>query len=73
MTGPGSTVTARERQVLALVADGLGNEEIGRRLFVTKNTVRAHVSSALRKLGAHNRAHAVALAIRGDLFVEVGT
>jgi LuxR family quorum sensing-dependent transcriptional regulator len=53
----------RERHVLASAAEGKSTLEIGEILGISKATVNAHIQSAARKLGAHNRAHAVALAI----------
>ena len=53
-------LTAREREVLALLAEGLSDKQIARRLTISTHTVAKHVSSVLAKLGAHNRAHAVA-------------
>jgi LuxR family maltose regulon positive regulatory protein len=58
------TLSARERQVIGLVAAGLSNQEIGERLFITERTVRFHVTSIFNKLGADNRAQAVAIANR---------
>ena len=49
-------LTPRERQVLALVSNGLGNEAIATELRITAHTVRKHVSHTLRKLGVSNRA-----------------
>nr|WP_277343642.1 response regulator transcription factor [Microbacterium excoecariae] len=51
-------LTARERQVLELVAEGLGNRDIAARLFISQKTVSVHVSAVLRKLGATNRTDA---------------
>jgi DNA-binding NarL/FixJ family response regulator len=56
----------RERQVLALVADGATNDEIAGKLFLSPETIRTHIRNAMRKLGAHTRAHAVAEALRGE-------
>ena len=55
-------LTAREREVLTLIARGLATDGIARELFVTPNTVRTHVTRILDKLRAHNRPHAVAIA-----------
>ncbi len=57
-------LSERERQVLGLVADGLTNQQIGERLAITERTVRFHVTSLFNKLGADNRAQAVAIANR---------
>jgi NarL family two-component system response regulator LiaR len=64
---PGHDLTPRERQVLALMVEGLNNPEIAERLSVSRSTARAHVSSILSKLGVSNRAEAVALAVRRKL------
>lgn len=59
-----STVTSREREVLALLAEGRTNAEIAEALVVSTNTVRNHIQNALVKLGAHTRLEAVAIAVR---------
>ncbi len=59
----GGPPSARELAVLALVMEGLTNDEIGHRLGVTEETVKKHVSSLLRKFGAANRAELAAKAI----------
>jgi DNA-binding CsgD family transcriptional regulator len=62
------TLTARQRQVLLLVASGCTGEQIGRRLGIRSTTVTRHLTEAYRFLGAQDRAHAVALAIhRGHI------
>ena len=61
------SLTSRERDVLRLLADGLANEEIGRRLFISAETVRTHIRKAMRKLAAETRTQAVAEAIRRSL------
>lgn len=58
----GPTLSAREIDVLALVALGLSNREIGERLHLELETVKSYLRSAMRKLGAHNRVESVALA-----------
>jgi NarL family two-component system response regulator LiaR len=61
---PGDDLTPREREVLALMVEGLTNPEIAKRLMVSVSTARAHVSSIFSKLGVSNRAEAVARAFR---------
>lgn len=56
-----ASLTARERQVLELVAEGLTNPQIGQRLFISPKTASVHVSAILTKIGAANRAEAAAL------------
>ena len=60
-------LTQRERDVLRLLADGLSNEEIGKRLFISAETVRTHVRKAMDKLDADTRTQAVARALRQHL------
>jgi DNA-binding NarL/FixJ family response regulator len=60
-------LTQREREVLRLLADGLSNEEIGKQLFISPETVRTHVRKAMEKLDADTRTQAVARALRGRL------
>lgn len=60
-------LTQRERDVLRLLADGLSNEEIGKRLFISAETVRTHVRKAMDKLDADTRTQAVARALREQL------
>jgi NarL family two-component system response regulator LiaR len=53
-----SGLTKREREILALVADGHSNAEVARMLFVTEQTVKFHLSNVYRKLGVANRVQA---------------
>jgi DNA-binding CsgD family transcriptional regulator len=56
-------LTEREREVMSLVASGLQSGELAERLFLSPETVKSHVHNAMGKLGAHTRAHAVAIAL----------
>jgi DNA-binding NarL/FixJ family response regulator len=60
-------LTDREREVMALVAAGLSNDEIAERLVVSPATAKTHVSRAMRKLHAHDRAQLVVLAYESGL------
>jgi NarL family two-component system response regulator LiaR len=64
---PGLELSARELEVLALMAEGLNNREIGKRLIIGTTTVKFHVSAILGKLGVENRTEAVALAFQRKL------
>jgi DNA-binding NarL/FixJ family response regulator len=58
------SLTAREREVLTLLADGRSNREIARTLGVSEKTIKTHVSSVLAKLGVADRTQAAVLAVR---------
>lgn len=58
------TLSGRELEVLRLVADGNSNREVGVRLAIKEETVKAHVSAVLSKLGARDRTHATTIALR---------
>ena len=61
-------LTAREREVLTLLARGYSGEEVARELGVSAETVRAHVRNSVKKLRARTRLHAVVLALqRGEI------
>lgn len=62
-----AALSKREREVLRLLSEGLTNEEIGKQLFISPDTVRTHIRRAITKLGAHNRTEAVAIALRRSL------
>ncbi|WP_242424889.1 response regulator transcription factor, partial [Frankia sp. EI5c] len=61
-------LTARELEVLKLVAEGRANREIARKLFISENTVKNHVRNILDKLQLHSRMEAVMYAVRQGLF-----
>ena len=69
-SGPFSALTTREHEVLDLVARGLTNAEVARRLFVSDKTVRNHVSNVFAKLHVAGRAEAVARARDAGLGVD---
>jgi DNA-binding NarL/FixJ family response regulator len=62
-----AVLTQREREVLALVGQGLSNDEIGAELFLSPATARTHVSHAMTKLGARDRAQLVVIAYQAGL------
>ncbi|MFO8035316.1 MAG: response regulator transcription factor [Anaerolineales bacterium] len=64
---PGQDLTEREREVLALIVEGLNNAQIAEKLTVSPSTIKSHVSSILSKLGVTNRTEAVTLAFRNKL------
>ena len=62
-------LTAREREILQLLADGMSNADVAQRLFISQETVKSHVRHILAKLEADTRTHAVAIALR-DAIIE---
>jgi two-component system catabolic regulation response regulator CreB len=62
-----SKLTPRELEVLRHLANGLGQDEIARQLFISRKTVATHIEHVLQKLGVRTRAQAVAMAYREDL------
>jgi DNA-binding NarL/FixJ family response regulator len=64
---PGPRLTAREMEVLRLVARGMNNRDIARELFISENTVKNHVRNILEKLQLHSRMEAVVYAVRAKL------
>ena len=65
-------LTSREREILELIAEGLTNGAIAKRLFISVNTVRNHVQSILSKLDAHSKLEALSVAIREGLIKPPG-
>jgi DNA-binding NarL/FixJ family response regulator len=57
-------LTAREVEVLRHIADGNRNRDIAERLFISEDTVKAHITHIMEKLGANDRTQAVAIAVR---------
>ena len=64
---PGGVLSAREREILQMLADGLSNREVSERLVVSVETVKTHVKHILAKLEAEHRTQAVAIGIRQAL------
>jgi DNA-binding NarL/FixJ family response regulator len=62
-------LTPREREVLRLLASGLGNKEIAAKLKISEHTAKFHVASILGKLGAASRAEAVSIGMRNGLIL----
>jgi DNA-binding NarL/FixJ family response regulator len=60
-------LTAREREVLTMIAAGLSNDEIARRIYISHSTVKTHAARAMMKLGARDRAQLVVLAYEAGL------
>jgi len=60
-------LTRREQEVLALLVKGMSNPEIAERLFISRATVKVHISSILSKLGVASRGEAISLAIQNKL------
>lgn len=66
-TGRGNALTEREREVLALIADGRSNREIARALVLSEKTVKTHVSNILMKLDVADRTQAALWAVRNGV------
>ncbi len=66
---PGLDLTEREREVLALMVEGLNNTQIAGKLTVSPSTIKSHVSNVLSKLGVTSRTEAVSLALRSGIIV----
>jgi DNA-binding NarL/FixJ family response regulator len=71
MTPSGPQLSPREREVLGLLAEGLGVAQISRRLYISDSTTKTHISKLYEKLGAANRAQALMAALRLGL-IESG-
>ncbi|AQA22919.1 bacterial regulatory, luxR family protein [Rhodococcus sp. MTM3W5.2] len=66
MRRPDEALTAREAELLTLLAEGLTNKELGKRLFISEATVKTHLAHIYAKLGVDTRAAAVSVALRRD-------
>ena len=60
----GPQLSPREREVLGLLADGLGVAQISRQLYISESTTKTHISKLYEKLGAGNRAQALMTALK---------
>lgn len=68
---PGTEISPREKEVLALLAEGLGTSDIAARLQIAEKTVRIHIGNLLEKLGARDRTHALVIALhRGIIHLD---
>ncbi|MGD0778160.1 MAG: response regulator transcription factor [Candidatus Solibacter sp.] len=68
---PGADITPREKDVLRLLAEGLGTADIAHHLQIAEKTVRIHIGNLLEKLGAHDRTHALVIALhRGMIHLD---
>ena len=69
LTGKGrdEMLTAREREILQLLADGMSNADVAKKLFISQETVKSHVRHILTKLEADTRTQAVAIALRDSI------
>jgi DNA-binding NarL/FixJ family response regulator len=65
----GAVLTTREREILELLADGLGNKQIAARLGISANTVKTHLEVMFEKLGVSSRAEAVASGVKRGLLL----
>jgi DNA-binding NarL/FixJ family response regulator len=65
----GTVLTNREREILELLADGLGNKQIAARLGISPNTVKTHLEVMFEKLGVSSRAEAVATGVKRGLLL----
>ncbi|HYV96475.1 MAG TPA: response regulator transcription factor [Gemmatimonadaceae bacterium] len=69
MSGQPALPTQREREILSLLADGLGNKQIAARLGISPNTVKTHLEVLFDKLAVTSRAEAVAMGVRRGLLL----
>jgi len=60
-------ITEREKIILKFIANGLDNKEIGENISISTHTVKAHISSIIKKLNAKNRTNAVFIAMKNKL------
>ncbi|MEO5982004.1 MAG: response regulator transcription factor [Pedococcus sp.] len=72
MRTPGTSLSARETEVLTLVGDGLSNDQIARQLFLSQATVKSHLVHIFTKLGADSRTAAVSIAVQRRLIRRSG-
>jgi DNA-binding NarL/FixJ family response regulator len=72
-SGAARDLTPRELEVLELMGEGLRQEDIGRRLYISPKTVATHVEHILRKLGARSSAEAIVVAFREEIISPAGT